>query len=313
MTPLAPLLAAFLASSVHAQGPDAKKLSSYSFDASRPATSRIAKMPEWLLNRWQKMDGTRNYAAYLPKDKERREFEAAVNGLPPRLRKILDERLIAFYFVSNLKGNGITEWVLDASSRTYVYMVLNPAGFKMTLSQLLTERERSPFRGAADISVEAGAGSGILYTVTHESAHAFDYVRGLTPYVEPGIDALRGRAGPHHWDVWREYGVSLDEDSYPARHNLTFYGFGGGPKLDATDAPAVCAQWARSPFSSLYGSRNWADDVAELFVVRHLVRDLGLPYRVRCAGTIREPLSDPRVRERAERALEPIYEPEEPK
>ncbi|MDE2144050.1 MAG: hypothetical protein KGJ84_16700, partial [Elusimicrobia bacterium] len=174
-------------------------------------------------------------------------------------------------------------------------------------SRLLTERERSPFRGSADVRVEAGADSGILYTVTHEAAHAFDYVRGLTPYVEPRLPDRRGPGAPKGWDAWRSYAIARNDDAYPARPNLKFYGFGGGPKLDAAEAPAACAQWARSPFASLYGSRNWADDVAELFVARHFAEDLKLPYRYHCAGTTREPMSDPRVRARADRILAPIY------
>ena len=305
MKALAWLAVALCAARASAQGPDPKKLSSYSFDLSRPATRRIAKMPDWLLARWQTMDGAKDYAAYMPTTSERAKFENAVNGLPPNLRKVLDERLIAFYFVTNLKGNGITEWMLDGSSRTFVYMVLNPAGFKMTLSELLTQRERSPFRGNPDISVEAGDASGILYTVTHESAHAFDYVRGLTPYVEPGIGARL--KGPRSWDVWHYYDVTVADGEFPARRRLNFYGFGGGPQLEQNEAAEVCAQLSSSPFASLYGARNWADDVAELFVARHIVFDLGMPYRVHCAGMLRLPMSDPCVQRRAERALRAIY------
>jgi hypothetical protein len=106
--------------------------------------------------------------------------------------------------------------------------------------------------------------------------------------------------------VWSSYDRPLPADDYPARSRLHFYGF-GAPGLDAAEAPAVCAELAASPFASLYGSRSWAEDVAELFVARHLTRDLGRPYRLRCGGTVFEPMSDPRVARRAERLLAPMY------
>jgi len=219
------------------------------------------------------------------------------------MREAMSERLIAFYFVQNLKGNGITDWVLDASSRTYTYMILNPAAFDKTLSQVLTERERSVYRGAADVSVDAGpGGSGIVYTVAHEGTHAFDYVRGLTPYVEGGLAARLAMRGTLSWDVWKAYGSPRPEDDFPAREKLHFYGF-GAPELDAAEAPAVCAQLARSPFASLYGSRAWAEDVAELFVAYHLTHDLGRPDRLICGGKAYEPMSNPVVAARAKRVL----------
>jgi hypothetical protein len=285
---------------------DEHALESFSIDVSRPLADRIAPIPDWLLEMWRARDETPAYANHALTSREKREFAAAINGLPPRMRSALSERMIAFYFVANLKGNGITTWVLDASSRTYAYMILNPAAFDKTLSQLLTERERSAFRGDADVSVDAGpGGSGILYTVSHECTHAFDFARKLTPFVGLGEAAALGLKAPAVWDVWQTYGQPLPKNDFPARARLHFFGF-GKPELDAAEAPSVCAQLAASPFTSLYASRSWAEDAAELFVARHLTRDLGRPYRLLCGGKVYEPMSEPRVAQRAERVLAPM-------
>ena len=50
--------------------------------------------------------------------------------------------------------------------------------------------------------------------------------------------------------MWQACGRPLSEDDFPARSKLHFYGF-GKPELDAS----------------------------ELFLARHLTRDLGRPYR----------------------------------
>lgn len=173
---------------------DEHALASYAVDTSRPLAERVAPIPDWLLALWRERDQAPSYENHALTPDEKREFSSAINGLPPRMRKALGERMIAFYFVSNLRGNGITDWALDASNRTYAYMILNPAAFDKTLSQLLTQRERSAFRGVADLSVDAEeGGSGIIYTVAHECTHAFDYARGLTPFVGPQVARARNR------------------------------------------------------------------------------------------------------------------------
>lgn len=191
-------------------------------------------------------------------------------------------------------------------------MVFNPAAFQQTLSQTLTRREHSVFRGKAAVSIDAGkGGSGMLYSVAHESAHAFDYVAGLTPYTDGGVAEALSRPTGVSWDVWDSYRQPRPENDFPLRSSLHFYGF-NPPSLKASQAAQVYAQLSSSPFASLYGSVNWADDAADLFVFQHLTVALGRPYRIQLRGpggirTVAEPMSNPRVRDRAAKILAPIY------
>jgi hypothetical protein len=264
-------------------------------------------MPSWLLQLWKDTDQM-PYEAYTPSAPEAEMLSSAFAGLPASMKKTLSERVIAVYLVKGLKGNGITDWALDASSRPYVYMIINPAGFRQTLSELMTERDLTLFRGKADLKVEAGGKPGILYTVAHESAHAFDYVKDATPYTEPHFGEVLGKksGGTASWDVWADYAKPKPEADYPLRTKLHFYGF-GAPELDAAQSDALCSQWAASPFASFYGSRSWAEDLAELFVLRHLTQDLHQPLRRLCGGKVIAPWDNPKVRARAQRLLEPLY------
>lgn len=289
-----------------AEPPDSKALRSYDFDASIPLP-RLKPMPPWLLQKWIDMDEM-PYEAYTPSLPEAMQLGLAFDRLPAPMRKVLSERVIAVYLVKGLKGNGITEWVLDSSSRPYVYMILNPAGFTQTLSQLLTERDRSIFRGPVDLKVEAGDWSGIFYSVAHESAHAFDFVKNVTPYTDPGIYEARnpGASAAWRWDAWAEYAKPEPRADYPLRTKLHFYGF-GEPELDASQAAELCSQWAGTPFASFYGSLSWAEDLAELFVLRHLIQDLHQPLRRVCGGKVYSPWDNPKVRARAQKLLKPLY------
>ena len=289
-----------------AEPPDSKVLKSYDFDDSIPLP-RLRPMPPWMLQKWMDLDEM-PYEAYTPTSREAKILDAAFAVLPAPMKKVLSERVIAVYLVKGLKGNGITEWVMDSSSRTYAYMILNPAGFGQTLSELMTERDLTLFRGPADLKVEAGDLPGIYYTVAHESTHAFDFVRDVTPYTEPAIYEARhpGSKAAAHWDVWSEYAKPRPEADYPLRTKLRFYGFGAA-ELDASQEAELCSQWAGTPFASFYGSRSWAEDLAELFVLRHLTQDLHQPLRRSCGGKVYSPWDNPKVRARAQKLLKPLY------
>lgn len=288
--------------------PDARALASYGFDAASPLP-RARPIPGWLLAAWKKEDDM-PYKAHVVTAKEQEALTSAFAGLPEPMRRVLTERLIAVYFIDGLKGNGLTNWVLDPARGTYVYMILNPAGFRQTLSSLLTERDRTVFRAKADVTMEAGNLKGIIYSVAHETAHAVDFVMGITPYVSP--DHFRAthpaRALTRDWDIWKDYAMPKVQADYRLRSKLHFYGF-GAPEIDAASAGELCAQWAGSPFASLYGSRSWAEDFAELFVLRHLTQDLNQPVHRVCAGKTYEPWANASVRERALSLTQPLYRP----
>jgi len=298
------LAAALLAACSAPKPPDSHATASHGFDASSPLP-RLKTIPPWLLAGWAGEDGM-PYEAYAASEAEKKILADAFAGRPAPMRKVLDERLLAVYLVKGLKGNGATTWVVDPSSRTFVYMLLNPAGFQQTVSEVMTERDRTLFKGPADLQVEAGALKGIRYTVAHESAHAYDYVHSVTPYADANY-LPEGKDGwTAGWDVWAEYAKPRPAADYPLRTKLRFYGF-GEPELEPAPASALCAQWAKSPFASIYGSRSWAEDFAELFVLRHLTQDLGQPLRRICGGKAYSPWDHPKVRARAQKLVEPLY------
>ncbi|MCX5797492.1 MAG: hypothetical protein NTY77_18525 [Elusimicrobia bacterium] len=195
------------------------------------------------------------------------------------------------YFVKNFTGNGMSDWLLDESGQVYAWLVLNPAAFRKTISETLAAREASVFKGDAGVTVDCGTRyQGVLYTILHEGLHVYDYVRGVTPYVEDMVVyATRGGQGLGvSWDVWQSKNEPRPGSDYPGRDKLRFYGLGGGPAIPAADAAKVYKGLMNSPFPSLYGSRSWAEDAAELFTFYHLTRALKQPYAIRVAG--REPM-----------------------
>lgn len=290
------------------------QLKSYAFDPHSAVESRVGPAPAFLLEALKKMDGKSDYEAYMPSAEEAALIAGWLGALPAKMREAFTERLIGMYFVKNFTGNGMTNLVLDDAGRTYAVIVFNPVGFGRTLSQTLTLRDATVFKGDSRAVVDCGAGDrGMLYTILHEGTHAYDFIRGVTPYVEEAqVYVTRGGKGlDASWDVWANIEKPLPEADYPDRPKVHFYGLGGGPKLTAEDARETYAELQTTPFVSLYGSQSWAEDVADLFTFYHLTRAMKRTCEIRVAGP--KPLAfqpmgaGTKARARAERLFGNLY------
>lgn len=265
-----------------------RRLASYSFNPRTELLSRVTPIPGFLLEDIRKLDGREDYRAYPPTAAELKQVAEYLALIPPRHRKVMRERLIGIYFISPFMGGGLADWVLDDSGKVYAVLVINPEVFRRSLSEWLTYRENSCFSddgSKVKMSVDAGARfSGLMYLLLHEAAHIVDYVENHTPYVEPVLKVMterRAEDSSFTRGVWADYGKPLPESNYARRGDVTFYGLSGGPKIPAAQAVELFRDFAKSPFASLYGSQNWAEDFAEMVMAYHLTEKLGQPFTMR--------------------------------
>lgn len=262
-------------------------LASYAFRPGSPLEDRIAAVPDKFLAYFSAADGRPDYRAYAPSAADKALLLEYLRLMPPSVERLFRERCAALWFVENFQGNGMTGWVGGRPGETFFFMVLNPDSLRRTLSETLTERERSCFVPARGFGVSVDAGTkykGLAYALFHEAAHAADYVRGVTPYVEPGIPPeysppAKGDGGLFS-QVWQDYGRPFPKNEFYLRDKITFYGFGGGPRIEITEAAGAHKLLAASPFVSLYGAKSWAEDFAELVSFGLIAGRLGQPYRV---------------------------------
>ncbi|MFH1724674.1 MAG: hypothetical protein ABII00_08630 [Elusimicrobiota bacterium] len=284
------------------------QLKYYDFDPGKPLAERIGPAPAFLRDAMASADRAPDYESYTPTAEELAMLLGQIERLPAGMRAAFEERLIGIYFIKNFMGNGLTTWVVDEKNTMFAAMVINPAALSRSLSETLTLRERSLFSGGQDIRIDCGTKHrGLVYVLLHEGAHVFDYVRGITPYVEEVIvKAFReGRGLDASWDVWAGYSTPQEGADFPYRKKLGFYGLDGAPVIKGSEAPALYAQLRGSPFPSLYGSRTWAEDAAELAVFYHVTRILKQPYVIEWpengARARYNPMESARVLERAEK------------
>ncbi|MFA6317562.1 MAG: hypothetical protein WC943_09095 [Elusimicrobiota bacterium] len=257
-------------------------LRSFDFDPETPLESRIGPAPAFIVDMMRQFDQRPDYEGYDPTPGERALLAGYINGLPAGMRKVFQERLVGFFFIKPFMGNGMGNWLVDDKGKVFSTIILNPAGFERSLSEVLTGREASVFKGDANVRFDCGDKErGILYTLLHEGTHAYDYIRGITPYTDSTVLYMlrEGRGEGAKWDVWEDYSKPRKDADFPLRSKLRFYGF-GEPLIEPKDAVKLYFQLADSPFATLYGSQSWAEDAAELAVFHHITRILKQPCAI---------------------------------
>lgn len=266
-----------------------KSLDQYDFDPSSTLVQRIKPMPEYLLQHYKEVDNTEAYSSYIPSGEETEMISYYVALLPPMHRRILTERLVGIYFVNEFIGSGLADFLFDDEDRLYTIMVFNPETMRHSISEWMTARELScfDFEGHDDIQIEVQCGdkfTGFLYILLHESTHVVDYVSHFTPFVEPLLKQLGMDSGTAETaftsGVWDGPVIPFSQYDFPARKDVTFYGFWDGPRLEADQASSVYESLKQSPFVSLYASMNWAEDFAEFVTWYHFTSVLRQPYEL---------------------------------
>lgn len=271
-----------------AELPALGRLETLGFDPASSLEDRITVMPPAMLEHYRDWDKRPDYASYKPSAADKALLIEYLRLLPPVYERVFKARCAGIYFVSGLMGNGVTTWVIGPEDKVYFHITLNPAALKAGLSETLTNRERSCFvpRAGWDVRVDAGTRyKGLLYALLHEGTHGLDYAAGISPYCDDTMPKYYWPAeavsGSYFYKTWSDYSVPFKRSDFHGRDMITFYGLGGGPKIDITGAKYVYAGLEKSPFISLYGSRSWAEDLAELATFAVLTGKLGQPYKIR--------------------------------
>ncbi len=284
----------------------------FSFEISLPLSERIKPMPESLLRLYRQMDNRPDYEAYKLSAVDKSLVLEYLSFLPSIYQKVFRDNCVGIYFIEGFIGNGIASWVAGRDNKVYFHITLNPASLKDSLSKTLTERDRSCFIPAQGKNITIDAGTkykGLAYALFHEATHAVDYVKGVTPFVERNLPKKywpkRNIKENIFFNFWKDYDLPLKEKDYVGRTKITFYTLDNGPKLKMKEASVIYKGLARSSFISLYGSKNWAEDLAEMATFQMITAKLGQPYIVTLSGFAKEDIVyKPMSSNRGKRAAE---------
>jgi hypothetical protein len=258
-----------------------RKLGSYPQKFDLPLIERISDAPDFFINHIRRMDKKDNYENYTLNAEEKKIFAEYYLMLPDQYRKTMEKRLVAIYFIKNFSGGGMAEFLFDDKGKMFLIMAFNPQTLKSSLNEWITYRDNSSFRDdKSGITIENDLPKtylGILHTLVHESTHAYDYIKHATPFVEP---ILKKKISTNDFtrDIWLNYFTPVEKFDFPLRKSVHSYGF--GDPLDVSKALEIYRDLDKTPFSSLYGCSNWAEDFAESFTWNYLRQKLSIRYRV---------------------------------
>jgi hypothetical protein len=254
-----------------------------------PLEQRIQEVPASLLQFLRDSDSNPLYSSYKPSQNDLIEVQKNLHLLPKNYLSILQDRLIGIYFIQNWVGSGAADYVLDSNDEIYAILILNPEVLRHNISDWVTYREQTCYKPRdaqdKDIRVRIDCGieyTGLTYVLLHETSHIIDYMRHYTPYVEDNIRelGLGVQETAFTSPIWQTYNQPQPVNDFTKRKELSFYGVGRKPTIHFAEADALYKDLSRTPFSSLYGSRNWAEDFAEYITWYYLTQVLHQPYKI---------------------------------
>ncbi|HEX6738336.1 MAG TPA: hypothetical protein VF310_08700 [Vicinamibacteria bacterium] len=287
----------------HVRAERAEALRKHGLDPESSLESRIGKTPASVLQ----MFAEAGPAAPTPQPHEltaaeRRKLVDALEALPPLQRRVLRERLRTVSVLDGIPNTALTSTVNPDEPYRLFDITLRAGILSESVSQFLTWKERGCFEAAGSsrsVSIEAGELDGVLYVLLHEASHVVDSSLGMSASGAPFVEG-----------VWSEATVLAPAYRGSLLERITFRA--GGEVLPIARAEAVYAALAKTPFVSLYASRNWHDDLAESVAWYHLAEKRQQPYRIvvrdgQKEAFTYEPLKSTLVRQRLER-LRVFYE-----
>lgn len=263
-----------------AKGADSREatLRRFGIDPASPLASRVRATPASVLKMFED-PATPLPTAHVLTAEERRQLSMALEALTPLQKRVLGERLHSLSFLDGMPNTALTSTVNPDGEFRLFDITLRAGVFRQNASEWLTEKERTCFDAAAsplEISVEAGSLPAIVYALVHEAAHVVDSALGITP----GSRRAGPSAAPTEFTrgVWADSATPVAAYRNPLLESVAFRR--DGRVLPIADARAVYEALEKTPFASLYGSRNWSDDLAEYVAVYELTHALHQRYRV---------------------------------
>ena len=267
-----------------------------------PVENRIQLASDKVISMLNTMDSTSEYQPYSPTADEITLFSEYLELLPEKYKQIIKEKVVAVFFIENFMGGGMTQWVYDKKETMYMVWFFNPEILHRTMAEWINYRENSYFSSdnSSGIAIAVECSSdyfALLHTLVHETSHVYDYNYHITPFTEPFLQDEHSALKTNFTDkIWNDYDRPAEEYDFLYRDSLSAYGL--GPAQKKSLSIDIYRSLSKTPFASLYGSQNWAEDFAESFTWFYLEKYLHCTYRIRISKNnedvfIYEPLLNP--------------------
>jgi hypothetical protein len=205
------------------------------------------------------------------------DVRAALDELPPSVKRILGKDFGGIYFVEDLGGTGYSNYIRQDTRPVGAYIVLD-AGLlaRASANEWATWKESTPFVPEATHGLEARIATesrdnrrnAIQYILLHELGHVLSVTARVHPsWTLAPKDVPPSEEFPYFrlsWRIDREKSryQSIFDATFDQRASVVYY---LGPKLRARDMAGVYRQLEATNFPTLYAATHPGDDFAEAF------------------------------------------------
>lgn len=282
------------------QNHPARKRSSWKLELDKPRAQRVGPAPQYLLD----YIAMGNIVGGYPERPRPAVLEtafmtdvnAALAGIPAEVLSLVDGSLVGIYFVEQLGGTGMTDYVLDDDGKPAGAFIILDVGVlrRLTANAWATWKENTPFQAdpsghfklnaTIEMSDNDNRIQALQYILLHEIGHVLSVGRSVHPDWTslPSAEPVVGTY-PFFDLSWR---VDLPAKRYASRFDTTFaerrqVSYYWNPQLPASSMQAAYGRLASTNFPTLYAATTPGDDFAESFVSYvHVVR-MGKPWSIR--------------------------------
>jgi hypothetical protein len=261
-----------------------RRIESYNGNIDLFLSDKIIDVPENILDYLMEMDSVDNYFPYKITEHEKLLFINYCNILPSSYIDLLNNKVIAIYFIKNFKGGGMTNYLFDESNNMYITLYFNPEIFEKTISEFISYRDNSFFHSndivvSIEISSEYKA---LLYILLHELSHVYDYYNHITPFTElelRNIISHSERTTEFVNGIWKNYHSPVERYNKGNYQNISFYDL--GKRINDKNIIQMYDKLMETPFISIYSTQNWAEDFAEYYTYYYLKSYMNMEYKTK--------------------------------
>ena len=258
-----------------------QRMDNYNGNFELSIKDRLLDTPSIIIDILSQLDNVNNYSSYELNDQEKQIFMDYFELLPLRFKNIITEKVFGIYFVNNFLGGGYTLPIFDNDGNMYMALFFNPEIMNQKICVWINFRDNSAFTiNDSKISVNIEINSqflALIHTLVHEASHVYDYYNYVTPYTEPFLRSNK-TIFPTEFvkGIWINYNETMDEYNFIQRENI--YSYDLGERINKKYVIEIYQALKQPPFSSIYGSKNWAEDFAESFTWWYLFNYFNINY-----------------------------------
>jgi len=220
------------------------------------------------------------YKNHILSDDEKELFSEYFSYLPQKIQDCFLDNVYSIYFVEGMWYGGLTNFIYNENQKMYCILYLNPDTFHINLTEWLEKRDNTIFIQTDDknkIKTECSdTYMSFLHVLTHEAAHVYDYINNITPY----MDYFDGeeKSDSVFYQNWATRFRPVEKYRNDDLSKFSYYYFGNQIELDK--AEKLIKYLNKTPFSTLYGAKNYLDDFAETVTFYWFKKKFNINYKM---------------------------------